>query len=233
MMLIANLMAQPALGTLQKNAMNNALNFYSAALGDQSPLYNGPEYYFYDPHIKGNAYFLDANGFTAGSVYYDGVQYNGVPMLYDVYGEKIVVLLYNHFSKFSLLNERVKSFNFLQHQFINITPDSLGDNRVITPGFYDVLYNGKSQVLVKRSKDIQTTTGGSSGSENYFNLITRYYLKKNNTYYSITSQGTLLDAFKDRKKEVQKYIKDNQIKFRKGPEEAMVKIASYYDHLTN
>ncbi|HEY4327079.1 MAG TPA: hypothetical protein VGN20_24040 [Mucilaginibacter sp.] len=218
---------------LQKNSMSNALNFYNAALGDQSSLYNGPEYYFYDPHIKGNAYFLDRNGFTAGSVNYDGINYSGVQMLYDLYSEKIAVLLYNHFSKFSLLNERVKSFHFLDHQFINLTPDSLGNSTVIKPGFYDLQYSGKSQVLVKWSKDIQATTGVASNPENYFNLIERFYLKKNNTYYAITSQGVLINVLKDKKKELQQYIRDNQIKFRKGPEEAMVKIASYYDHLTN
>jgi hypothetical protein len=225
--------AQPTAAVSQKNAMNNALNFYSGALGDQSPIYNGPEYYPFDPRIKGNAYFLDVNGFTAGSVYYDGVRYNGVPMLYDIYSDKVVVLLYNHYSKFSLLNERVKSFSFLDHQFINIRPDSLPANSAIKAGFYDLLYSGKLQVLVKRSKDMQTTSGSFSAPETYFNLVTRYYLKKNNTYYAITSRGTLMDVLKDRKKELQQYIKSNQIKFRKQPEEAMVKIASYYDHLTN
>jgi hypothetical protein len=230
-----NLFAQatPGDNTLQKNAMNNAVNFYYTSLGEQSQLYNGPEYYFYDPHIKGNAYFLDINAFTTGAIYYDGVLYSGVPMLYDLYGEKLVVLLYNHFSKFSLLNERVKSFNFLDHHFLNISTDSISAKSSFKPGFYDLLYKGKLQVLVKRSKDLQTTIGGNSGPENYFNLITRYFLKKNNNYYSITSQGSLIDVLKDRKKELQQYIRDNQIKFRAQPEEAMVKIASYYDHLTN
>jgi hypothetical protein len=99
------------------------------------------------------------------------------------------------------------------------------------PGFYDELYNGKSQVLVKRSKDIQTITSGTA--ENYFDLTTKYFFKKNHIYYSISSQGSLINILKDRKKELQQYIRANQIKFRSDPEEAMVKIASYYDHLTN
>jgi hypothetical protein len=217
----------------QQNALNNTLTLFYSSIGDQSPLYNGPEYYFYDPLIKGNAYFADVNAFSPGSVFYDGLLFNGVPMLYDIYSDKVVVLLYNHFSKFSLIQERVKSFDFLNHHFININSDTLNINTVIKSGFYDELYNGKSQVLVKRSKNMQTTTGGLAGPESYFDPAIDYFLRKNNIYYKVTSKGSMLDVLKDKKKELQQYIRANQINFRKEPEEAMVKIASYYDHLTN
>jgi hypothetical protein len=217
----------------QQNALNNTLTLFYSSIGDQSPLYNGPEYYFYDPLIKGNAYFSDINAFAPGSVFYDGLLFNGVPMLYDLYADKVVVLLYNHFSKFSLIQERVKSFDFLNHHFVNIKTDTLNNNSVIKSGFYDELYKGKLQVLVKRSKSIQTTTGGATGPLSYFDPSTDYYLRKNNTYYSFGSQGSMLSILKDKKKELQQYIRANEIRFRKNPEEAMVKIASYYDHLTN
>jgi hypothetical protein len=228
-------LAQAARGdsSSQQNAFNNALNFLYTSIGEQSPLYNGPEYSFYDPLIKGTAYFLDVNAFTPGSVYYDRTFYTGVPMLYDLFSDKVVVLLYNHFSKYSLVKEKVQSFDFLDHHFVNINADTLGINTVIKSGFYDELYRGKSQVLVKRSKNIQSTTGGQTGPESYFNASKDYYVRKNNTYYSITGRGSLMDVFKDKKKELQQYIRANQIKYRKDPEEAMVKIASYYDHLIN
>jgi len=218
----------------QQAALTNAVNFYNTTLGDQSPLYTGPEYFFYDPIIKGNAYFADVNSFTPGSVYYDGVLYSGVPMLYDIYSDKVVALLYNHFSKFVLLKERVKSFDISSHHFIHVVVDTTGVKKPeIKSGYYDELYNGKTQVLVKRMKSIQTNTGGLTGSESYFNPGKDLFLKKDDAYYAISGQGALIDALKDRKKELQQYIKANKIKFRKTPEEAMVKIASYYDHLTN
>lgn len=217
----------------QQNALNNAITLFHASIGKESPLYNGPEYYFYDPVIKGNAYFLDVNSFAQGSVYYDGAYYTNVPMLYDIHTDDIVVLLYNHFSKYSLLKERVKRFDFLDHHFININTDTLKNNTLIKSGFYDQLYNGKIEILVKRAKSIQTNSGGITGTESYFSPTKDYFLKKNNIYYSFSSQGSLLDILKDRKKELQQYIKANQIRYRTDPEDAMVKIASYYDHLTN
>ena len=217
----------------QQNALNNTLTLFYSSIGDQSPLFNGPEYYFYDPTLKGNAYFEDINAFAPGSVFYDGLLFKGVPMLYDLYTDKVVVLLYNHFSMFSLIPERVKSFDYLNHHFININADTLNNNTLIKSGFYDQLYHGKLEILAKRTKSIQTSSGGAQGTESYFSPSKDYFLKKNNIYHSFSSQGSLLDLLKDRKKELQQYIKANQIKYRANPEEAMVKIASYYDHLTN
>src|ERR1700741_4391181 len=85
--------AAPGDSSSQQNALNNTLSLFYSSLGKQSPLYNGTEYYFYDPTIKGNAYYDDVNAFTPGSVYYDNVHFSGVPMLYDIYGDQVVVLL--------------------------------------------------------------------------------------------------------------------------------------------
>jgi hypothetical protein len=223
----------PGDSSSQQHAFNNAVILYNTSIGEQSPLYNGPEYFFYDPTIKGNAYFMEVNAFTTGSVYYDGIYYAGVPMLYDLYSDEVAVLLYNHFSKFSLIKYRVKNFDFLDHHFVNINADTLNNGSNIKSGYYDELYNGKTEVLVKRSKSIQTNTGGTSASEKYYSPSRDFYIRKNKVYYSVSSQGSLIDVFKDKKKELQQYIKANQIRFRTDPEQAMVKIATYYDHLTN
>jgi hypothetical protein len=217
----------------QQNAFNNAVSTFYASVGNESRIYNGPEYYFYDPSVKGNAYFSDINAFTAGSVNYDGILYSGVQMLYDLYKDEVVVLLYNQFSKFSLINEKVKSFDFLGHHFKNIINDTVYNKSDLKSGFYDELYNGKTEVLVKRSKDIQTNISGVNGLENYFNNKKYYYLRKGSVYYSISGKGFFLDVLKDKKKELQQYIRSNGINFRQDPEDAMVKIATYYDRLTN
>jgi hypothetical protein len=218
--------------SLQRDALNNTFSLFYSSLGKQSPLFNGTESYSYDPLIKGNAYYADVNAFTPGVVNYGNIVFKNVPMLYDIYGDQVVTLLYNHFTKITLIKDKVSSFDFLDHHFIRVDTITFLNNPVIKPGYYDELYNGKLQVLVKYSKNIQTYTGGLT-PETYFNAEKDYFIRKNNLYYSFSSQGGLLDILKDKKKELQKYIRENQIKYRKTPEEAMVKIASYYDHLTN
>ena len=216
--------------SVQSIALARITDAYNTAIGQQSRLYNGPEYDLYNPNIKGNAYFSDINSFTPGTVTYDGILYKDVPMMYDLYKDIVAVMLYNKFSRFSLLKERVQSFDLLNHHFIYITTDSLNINSINT-GFYDQLYNGNLEVLVKRSKAIQSTSSTNT-IENYFTSSKSFYLKKGNNYYSIGGQGTLLSVLKDKKKELQQYIKANKIKFNKTPEEAMVAVAAQYDELS-
>jgi len=215
----------------QQSALNSTLSLFYTSIGKQSSLYNGTEYTFYDPIITGNAYFLDVKAFGPGSINYTGITFSHVPMLYDIYNDQVVVLLYNHFTKIALIKEKVKSFDYLDHHFININADTLGAGTILQSGYYDELYHGKSQVLAKRSKNIQATSSQTT-IESYFNPVKAYYLRKNNIYYSIGSKGSMLDVLKDKKKQLQQYIRASQINFRQDPEEAMVKIASYYDQLS-
>jgi len=205
---------------------------YNTAIGQQSHLYNGPEYEFYDPLIKGNAYVFDNKTFTPGSVKYGTGVYRDIPMLYDLNKDVVVVLLYNHFTKFSLLNERVHEFWLLNHHFIRLNADSMGKGALAT-GFYDQLYQGKSVgIIVKRAKSIQTTTGNNT-IESFFSETKDYYVKKGNNYLGFSGKGGLLDIFKDKKKELRQYIKTNNLDFRENLEQAIVSAATYYDHITN
>ena len=208
--------------------------FYKA-IGEQSRLYNGHEYQPYDPRIKNNALFpYDAKTWAIGEVTYDDVTYRNVPMIYDVYKDAVVVQLYNHFSMFTLLSERVHDFSFSGHRFIRIDANQITDNKAeLTTGFYDQLYAGKLEVLAKRIKTIQNSSNAIAAPETFFMQTNDYYLKKGSRYYSIGSKGSILKLLKDKKSEIQRYLKQNNISYRDDPEDAMAKIASYYDQITN
>lgn len=198
--------------------------FYKS-VNENSHLFNGTEYIMYDQHIKGNPYFLDE--MSPGSIFYDGTLYTNVPMLYEVAKGNVVVRQYNNGLLINLINERVDSFSVNNHTFLHITPDS--GNTVITNGFYDRIYNGKIALFVKRQKILYEDP---STYERSFRLTDRYYLLKDNVWHAIHSQGDMLAVLKDKKKDIAKYLRQNKIKYKKGPEYAMAKMAEYYDSLT-
>jgi len=217
---------------MQKIAIGHVVNNYNTSIGQMSRLYNGPEYEFYDPIIKGNAFFLDVNAFKPGSVTYDGIYYANIQLMYDINKDLAVTLLYNGFSKYSLVNSRVQSFDLLNHHFVYVAPDSTNTGTSVDAGFYEEIYGGKLQVLTRWSKSIQNTSTQTS-LETFFTTAKKYfYLKKGNNYYSTGSQGSFLDILKDKKKELQQYIKANKIKFKDNPEKAMYMIAAKYDQLS-
>jgi hypothetical protein len=222
--------AQNDNGSLHASIDQNVSDFY-IAIGQESRLYNGTEYHPYPPTIKGTPYFpLDAQTWATGEVTYDGILYKGVPMMYDIVKDEVVALLYNHFSMYTLIDERVQDFSFSGHHFVRINADSLiNDKSGISTGFYDQIYSGKIELLAKWSKTIQETTSNSTTLESYFADTHDYYLRKGNTWYKVNSQSAFLNALKDRKATLQQYLKSNKMKFKQNPELAMIALATYYD----
>ena len=215
----------------QVNAITiNMANVYNKAIGQQSGLYNGPAYIPYKFRGKTNANFKDSTSFSNGIVNYDGVIYTNVPLFYDLNRQLLVSRLLNWVSAYSLLNDRVAEFDLFDHHFVRILADD--KNKDIVTGFYDELYRNKLQLLVRRTKSIQDELG-SGKIENVFISKNDHFLKKGNVYYNVNSQGKFFDALKDKKKELKQYLKDNKIKFGDNPDQAMVLLAGYYDHLTN
>ena len=200
------------------------------------PLNNGPEYYLYNPlAIKGSAYLGDTT-FVNGNVYYDGAEYNDIPLLYDIYKDQLISVLDDKTSKYVLLNERVKQFDLQQQHFINIDADTLNNNTVIKTGYYDQLYKGRLEILSKKYKKIENYTSTTGAQEAYsFFTDTKedFFIEKNNVYYKVTGKSSLLNILKDKRRELQQYISANKIKFNKAPGQALVSIATYYDHITN
>lgn len=221
---------------LQLAAINNARDYFNKAIGVQSSLYNGPAYYFYNPtKISGSAYYQEKTN-EYGSVLYDGFTFKNVQLVYDVYKDELITLLYDKNSYFFLLKQSVQNFDLLNHHFINIDADTLKNNSVIKSGYYDELYNGRVQVLGKITKVVKennSSTGTIEAFSSFGDATEDFFVRKNDIYYKINSQGGLLDVLKDKKKQLQQFVKSGKIKFNRDPGQAMTSIAAYYDSLTN
>jgi hypothetical protein len=233
---VNNSFGQAALNDSSSVQTAQIISSFDKAVGQQSRLYDGHEYLPYDPHIKNGALFpYEATAtMQPGEVNYDGIVYKNVPMMYDIYKDVVVVQLYNKFSMFTLLSNRVHDFTFVNHHFVRVEADSLNSKSAdLSTGFYDQLYGGKVEALARRIKTIQNSSSTTAFPETYFVPKSEYYIRKGNIYYKVSSQGAVLNVFKDKKNELQQYIKQNKIKYNRDPEDAMAKIASYYDQLTN
>jgi hypothetical protein len=206
---------------------NNKAN-YSRRIGNQSRLLNGIKYVDYPDGYTGNAYYLTAE-FQNANLRYDGADFYNIPILYDLYREMVVVKYPADTANMSLINDKLDQFSIGNHTFIRI--DAGNDQKDIKTGFFELLYNGRSQLVKKYIKDIQEEKSGLT-IKNVFNEHTSYYLLKGNIYYPVSGKRQLLNLFKDKKKEIDEYIRSNKIDFSNDEEQGMVKVASCYDRLT-
>jgi len=60
-----------------------------------------------------------------------------------------------------------------------------------------------------------------------------YFIKKDGVYYPVHNKKSTLYVFKDRKRDVQKLLRKNKIKFKPNPEYGIVRAAQYYDQIKN
>ncbi|WP_147204112.1 hypothetical protein [Segetibacter aerophilus] len=210
-------------------AAKSAISFYSTTLKEQLRLYNGKEYQEYIlPFDEGHPYFIQTN-FNKGTINYDGNTYSDVSILYNLVTDEVIILNASQVLKIQLLKERIKAFSVLGHTFLHLEPDT-GLTKNITSGFYDILTVGKTSLLARRTKNIQTYTKQKLELKVFEK--DHFYLKKNNTYIQIRGKKSLLEQFDDKKKEIQQYIKQNNLNYRRAAENFMIKTTEYYNQLT-
>ena len=213
---------------LYSKAATQAIDYFNTVIANESEIYNGAVYEFYPPANKGSFYFQDKNHCVPGLIRYNGNWYKNILLLYDIYNDIMVSTLDNNL--FILNTEKIADVYLLNHHFIHINGQSK-DN--LTPGFYDVIYNGRSQVLIKRIKIINDHVTGSQEAETFYEDRSNAYVKKGNKYYLVDSRSSFLDTFKDKKKDLNRYMSDNKIDYKKDKEDAVAKLAAYYDSINN
>jgi len=212
--------------TLHENALN-AIAVYYQNLGEESPLYNGSEYIEYAYTLQEGHPFFQVVNFINGNVNVDGMIFHDVPMLYDIVKDQLIIQDFQKVYKINLPADRVRQFFLLGHLFVHLNASDQ-----VKTGFYDQLYKGKISLFAKREKKILEKYSNIQISKVVISQNV-YYIKKDGVYYTIKNKSSLFSALKSKKKEVQQYLKANDIKFKREPERAMIMAVKYYDQLTN
>ena len=208
--------------------IKNTVSRYYKSLGEQSGIYHGPAYIGYPYQLSNGHQFFESPNLTQGTIFYNGMLYQDIPMWYDLVKDQVVVQTIDSLSMISLHNERIDYFSLLGHYFIKISQDSSSS---LSTGFYDQIYKGKTEVLVRRYKGTLEDVSPDGIFTKILKQKNEIYLKKEGKYFSVLSSGSVLKALGNKQKEILSHLKKNAIKFKKDPEKAIVMMVSYYDQL--
>jgi hypothetical protein len=213
--------------TYAKAAYNNAVTSYYKYTDKQARLYNGFLHIGYSHKIEGNAYYLD-NTWKTGTVVYDGLSFPGTNMMYDIYKDELVI---QHFHRLMLTlhNEKIKEFSWEGHRFIRHVRDSVEKGSPAT-GFYEELYNGKTNLLARRQKLLEEIV--TDVLEQKFISKNFYYIKRDNAWYAVKTLKELRAILKEKSKEIRQHLRKNKIKYRKERERALILAVQHFDELT-
>lgn len=215
-------------------AIKNAINIYHEYLSPEPGLYNGSEYTYntYYPFVinEGDPFFFSKN-FDTGAVYYNGVLYEKVPLLYDIIHGEVLIRDPSRINILRLNDKYISWFRLYNHTFQKLYRDSASANPLNT-GFYAALYRGKTSLYKSVSKIFKENSASFQGLNKYTVETDEYFIKKNNDYFRVKNKKQLLNILSDRKKEVNQYMKKNRLKFKKAMEYTLINVVAYYDQLT-
>lgn len=206
-------------------SLGNAIRYYHDSAGAQSLLYNGVIHKGYTADIQGTVYFMSQD-WQNGWIYFDDILFDDVPVLYDQVTDQVITLTPDKIAV-SVVGERVGRFFLSGHTFVRMHSE---DNSM--EGFYDLLRDGKTAVLVKRKKIIHESTS-QDGILRRFLSENRYYLRKGDHYFAIRRMKNVLGALSDKKNEIRQLFKDRKLDMKTDPEGALLEIAVHYDKLNN
>lgn len=201
---------------------------YYNSLDIQSGLYNGSEYIVYVSLLKDGHPYLDTAQLTAGSVFYDGMLYQNVPMLYDIVKDELIVQHYNKVFYVQLVQSKVENFDFLDRKFVHLGRDSTQKGNVKN-GFYELLYAGNIKLYAKRIKTIQEFIPDMQVERRVFSN-NRYFIYKDSTFHEVFTQSSVLKVLADKKSAISQALRKQNVRFRKQREAAMVLMLQQYEN---
>lgn len=198
--------------TLLATAARSLSQRYTAGLGYESGLYNGPLYTDYvRPGTQGHRFFGSASPQVA-SLTYAGYPYAGVPLRYDLIRGQLVLTAPTGNQEMTLVNELVAGFVLDDHVFTRLVVDSSAGSPVST-GFYEVLVAGPVRLLAAHHKALQKQS--SAGRvESEITASDAYFVEKSHHYYAVEKAGALLQLFPEHKAALRQYSRANHLSFR-------------------
>jgi hypothetical protein len=193
-------------------------------------LYNGGEYLYGGHNVKGFPYFKSSD-ILKGSLLYDGILYNDVPMRFDLTTNELVILDFTRNFPIKLITSKLDYFIIDGNRFINAAGD-YGIPLPQTTDFYQVLYNNRSTVAARKEKQL-VLSSKLDENDSHYTEFDWYYIYANNKLYKVDNEKSVLNAFEEKRTNLKKFIKANNIKFKKNFENALVRTTAYYDQLKN
>jgi hypothetical protein len=164
-----------------------------------------------------------------GTVLAGSDQYQDVLIKYDLQSDKLLYLHYTIDGDYTieLLQPSVSGFTIGGHTFIFLDegPD---DASMIKPGYYEILYNGRSHFIKKWSKFYLET---DIYPYYKFDESQVWYVGREGKYFRSKSLRDIYELFPDKKQEIRSFIKEHCIRIRSADEQDMVDVLNFADQL--
>jgi hypothetical protein len=230
-LLLSNLL--PA-QTATEPAHNQLQSFYEAVsqiYGTDPVLVNGTVYLENLGEIKGNPYFLSGE-WIAGDIFVRERRYENQKMKYNIETDELILNTGHNDSLFTTIKLNralVDSFNMGEHHFTHSRRFFPGDslNR-----YFETIEGSGFTFLQTHLKELNKKYSAFAPGGNYSEPESQRFIFKNGKLFKINNKKEFYSFFDKEKKDIRKFLRTNQIKYRKANTRELKLLISYISELT-
>ncbi len=201
--------------------------------GGMGLLIHGKVYEDYFPTAKGIPFWFSTD-WKVGSLQTEHFYYPKLPLKYDAHLDALIYAANLVDQTFVRVNElQVKSFWIQERQFdylIDVGENATKEISSLTPGYFELLYEGKSKLYAKRIKRFQKNKDDYFNEGEFFEESI-HVLLRDQTFWIIKGKRDLVEFTKDHEDEMDQYFKQQGIRFRSISDDQLVQLIAYYDSL--
>ena len=125
----------------------------------------------------------------------------------------------------------MQGFTLFGQRFIRLEKNA--NTPIVSTGFYQVLYDGKIKLYKKEVKIIKEKFTNTPEIKVLFEKLNYYYVKKADRFYPIVKKKDFFTIFNDKGKELNDFLSNTKLNFRKDKDNTLTKLLTYYDQLTS
>ncbi|MCF8225149.1 MAG: hypothetical protein K9J30_04645 [Bacteroidales bacterium] len=205
------------------------LNLHDSLAGTDRILVSGEEYF---PHQRGaaNHPFFMTESWLEGDVFIENNVYENCLLRYDLFLDQLLFLHISGGATVIALNRGYVNKFKLENKVFEYKYESSGESKnILKEGYYQLIYRGKHELLVKYLKN-RVINGGFRQDE--FQLRKEFYLLINGTYHKVRNDRQLRKAMNSFEKELRQYMKQNNIHVRTSAPEQIATVLIFHEGLT-
>jgi hypothetical protein len=205
----------------------NMKRVYPSFLIREAPVFNGKIYHPDQRPLDNGHPFYISSDYVDGTISTNGFVYTNLKIAYDLVRNQLTILHFDGVSSIIVPPDHVDSFSLHNHKFINLRL-AADSTLQLKEGYYNLLYDGSVDLLVKRTKTISEKITPLR-VERLVSQQDKYYLKSESAITLIKNKKALLNLLRSTKGENERFIKDNHLNFKGDKENAFLKLVQFHD----
>jgi hypothetical protein len=204
------------------------LELHDSIIGTDKSLLNGEVYYPHRKNARNHPFYFEES-WIRGSVHTQNTTYKDLLLRYNIVKDQPLLLHISGGARVIALNiQEITGFSLENVSFIYLHREGVFDKKEFASGYYQQVYSGDIQLYARWIKERKKNNGFIPDE---FQQDVKLIMVKDGAYHSFNSDKSLRDILLDQKKEIKKFMQENNIHVKFSSPEQIGTVIRYYEHL--